>query len=144
VKKYVLDTSVVIKWFSEYNEGDLDKALDLRYEILEGTCSVVVPDLLFYETANALRYNPHFTANDVKEAVSALAEMGFEVKTTETDIIGHAIEIAFKNDVTVYDACFLALSQIEEVPFVTADYRFMERVKEFDNIMRLSAHPVQN
>ena len=105
---------------------------------------MIVPDLLFYETSNALRYNPHFTANDVKEAVSALAEMGFEVKTTETDIIGHAIEIAFKNDVTVYDACFLALSQIEEVPFVTADYRFMERVQEFDNIMRLSAHPVQN
>lgn len=138
MKKYVLDTSVIIKWFSEYDEDDLEKAINLRYEILEGMCSVVVPDLLFYEIANALRYNPHLKSNDVKDALKAVIEMGFDVKGIETDIMDRAIEMAFKYNVTVYDASFLALSQTEKRLLVTADYKFVERLKGFKHIIKLS------
>jgi predicted nucleic acid-binding protein len=48
VRKFVLDTSVAVKWFSERDEGDLDNALKLRTDILEGTVSVMALDLLFY------------------------------------------------------------------------------------------------
>ena len=51
MKTYVLDTSVIIKWFSEYDEDDLDKALTLRNIIVEDKCSITVPDLIFYELA---------------------------------------------------------------------------------------------
>jgi len=137
MKRYVLDTSVVIKWFSEYDEDDLDKALNLRYDILEGTCSIIVPDLLFYEVANALRYNPYFTIDDVKTALNTVIEMDLEVKGVDTDMITRAIEIAFEKDLTVYDACFLALSEIEKAYLVTADYKFTERVKGFENVIKL-------
>ena len=138
VKEYVLDTSIVIKWFSEYDEDDLQKALDLRHKILEGRCFVVVPDLLFYELSNALRYNPHFTAGDVTEAVTAVTDMGFDVKGIENETVERAVEIAFQYSVSVYDAYFLALSRKERKPFVTADYRFYEKVKKLKNIVRLS------
>jgi len=137
MKRYVLDTSVVIKWFSEYDEDDLDKALNLRYDILEGTCSIIVPDLLFYEVANASRYNPYFTIDDVKTALNTVIEMDLEVKGVDTDMITRAIEIAFEKDLTVYDACFLALSEIEKAYLVTADYKFTERVKGFENVIKL-------
>jgi predicted nucleic acid-binding protein len=138
MKTCVLDTSVSIKWFSEYDEDDLNRALDIRKEILEGRWSITVPDLFFYELANALRYNPGFTAKDVREAVSSVIDMGFDVKGIEPDKMARAIEIAFKFNVTVYDAYFLALSQLENKPFVTADYRFAIRVKGFKNVVRLS------
>jgi len=38
----------------------------------------------------------------------------------------------------VYDAYFLALSIKEGKPFITADYRFMGRVKGFREIIKLS------
>lgn len=138
MKEYVLDTSVVIKWFSEYDEDDLQKALDLRYKILEGKCYIIVPDLVFYELSNALRYNPHFTADDVKDAVNTVMDMGFDVKGIDNETVERAVEIAFQYNVSVYDAYFLALSRKEKKPIVTADYRFYEKVKKLKNIIRLS------
>jgi len=138
MKKFVLDTSVVVKWFSEHDEDDLDKALGLRSGVLGRTVSVIVPDLLFYELSNALRYNPRFTTSDVKEAIQTVLDMGFEVKGIEAHIIDRAVEIAFDYNVTLYDSYFLALSQVEKKPLITADYKFYERVKRIKNIVKLS------
>jgi len=52
---YVLDASVLIKWFS--NEEYTDRALKLRDDFLQGYTELVVPDLLLYEVSNALRWH---------------------------------------------------------------------------------------
>jgi predicted nucleic acid-binding protein len=57
--------------------------------------------------------------------------MGFEIRKIESDIMEYAIDIAFKFNVSIYDAYFLALSQTINMPFITADYKFAERVKSF-------------
>lgn len=137
--RYVIDSSVVVKWFSESDENDLEASVNLRYQILEKKCSIVVPDLLFYEIANALRYNPGFTENDIKTAITTLFEMDFDVKAIDPSVMDLTVKIAFKNNVTVYDACFLAISALEEIPLITADYKFLKNIKGFDNIIRLSA-----
>lgn len=134
---YVLDTSVIIKWFSTHGEDDLESALRLRDGLVSGNCSAVVPDLLFYELANALRYNPNFTCDDAKDAVAAVNDMGFAVRGADPALMARAMEMAFAFNVTVYDAYFLALAESEGSAFVTADYRFFERVKEAGNIVRL-------
>jgi predicted nucleic acid-binding protein len=59
----VLDTSVVVKWFSSADEKDLEKSLMLRQEHIDNPGLFVIPDLLYYELANALRYNPRFSLN---------------------------------------------------------------------------------
>ena len=138
MRTYVLDTSVVIKWFSDYEEDDLDNALSLRDKILKDKCTIIVPDLIFYELANALRYNPRFTDKDVKDAVKSVIDIGFEVRELEEAVIARAVEIAFKYTVTVYDAYFLALSQLEKKNFITADYKFIKCIKGFKNILSLS------
>lgn len=48
MKKYVLDTSVIVKWFSE-NEDNAEYANKLRRQILEGSCGIIIPDLLFVD-----------------------------------------------------------------------------------------------
>ncbi len=137
MKSYVLDTSVVIKWFSEHDEDDQEKALILREQILEGNCLITIPELLFYELANALKHNPRFDANDVRDAVNSVIDMHFDIKGMDLETMDTAIDIAFKFNVTVYDAYFLSLSQRENKPFLTADYRFAERVRRAKNIVRL-------
>ncbi len=134
---YVLDTSVIIKWFSTHGEEDLESALRLRDGLVSGNCTAVVPDLLFYELANALRYNPNFNCDDAKDAVAAVNDMGFAVRCADPALMARAVEMAFAFNVTVYDAYFLALAESEGSAFVTADYRFFERVKKAGNIVRL-------
>ncbi|MCX5914889.1 MAG: type II toxin-antitoxin system VapC family toxin [Deltaproteobacteria bacterium] len=138
MKGFVLDTSVILKWFSELEEGDLDRALQLRQSMLGGAVFFVVPELLFYELANALRHNPNFSMKDVEQAVHSVFEMGLDVRGVNEQVMGEAISLAFKYKLTVYDAYFLALSKKEGKPFITADYRFTGRVKGFREIIKLS------
>ena len=46
--------------------------------MLEGTAVFVVPELLFYEMANALRYNPNLSAKDVNEASTQYSMWGLK------------------------------------------------------------------
>jgi predicted nucleic acid-binding protein len=48
MRGFVLDTSVILKWFSEFEESDLDRALQLRQSMIDATVLFVVPELLFY------------------------------------------------------------------------------------------------
>lgn len=101
-------------------------------------CDIIIPDLLFYELANALRHNPSFTPEDVKAALDSVFDMEFDIRKVDSSVIAVAIDIAFKFDVTVYDAYFLALSQLESKPFVTADYKFTRRIKGFKDVVKLT------
>jgi predicted nucleic acid-binding protein len=134
---YVLDTSVVIKWFSSHEEADLEKALQIRDAIITNHFLVIVPDLLFYELANALRHNPHFTCDDVKDAIAAISDMGFAVKGVDSVLMVRALKIAYQFNTTVYDSYFMALAESLKSPFITADYRFYEKVKKSENVVRL-------
>ncbi len=138
MNSYTLDSSVIIKWFSSSNENDLENALSLRNDIKKGLCIISVPDLLFYEIANALRYNPHFTETDVKDALQSIYDMEFNIVRTDKDIMLTAIDIAFNFKTTVYDATFLATSSRQNSIFITADYKFFDRVKDYNKIIKLS------
>ncbi len=138
MKGFVLDTSVVLKWFSEFGENDLPQAVQLRHALLDGSVSFTVPELLFYELSNALRYNPLLSSKDVQEALDSVIDMGFTVKGVDKRVMAEAISLAFRYGVTVYDAYFLALSRIERKPLIIADYKFAERVKASKEIIRLS------
>jgi predicted nucleic acid-binding protein len=55
---FVLDTSVVVKWFSKMREDELNNALKIREDYLNKKIFLLFPDLLFYELMNVLRYKP--------------------------------------------------------------------------------------
>jgi len=138
MKGFVLDTSVILKWFSEFGENDLFQALQLRKAFLDGSIAFTVPELLFYELSNALRYNPSLSSKDVQAALDSVIDMGLVVKGVDKRVMAEAISIAFRYEVTVYDAYFLALSRMERKPLIIADYKFAERVKFSKEIIKLS------
>jgi predicted nucleic acid-binding protein len=137
MREFVLDTSVVLKWFSAFGESDLSQALQLREDLLEGAVVFVVPELLFYEMANALRYNPNLSGKDVNEALDSILDMGFEVRRVDKKTMQDGINIAYKYNITIYDAYFIALSRAEGKPLITADYKLAERVKGLRGIIKL-------
>ena len=124
----VLDASVVLKWFVD--EEDSDQALRLREEFYTGEREIVIPDLLLFEVANALRYNPSFTAEEIKEAVKTLFDIEIEIITPTYSLLAKAIELAESLDVTCYDAAYLALAEELGFEFITADARFYRKVGE--------------
>ncbi len=126
----ILEASVVVKWFSE--EEYTDKALAIREKIRVGEERVLVPDLLLYELANALKYNPSFDANDVSDALTSIFDMDLDIVTPIPEIINSAVTLAFEHNITVYDAFYIALAKEIELTFITADRRLSERVSSLD------------
>ena len=124
----VLDASVILKWFLE--EEGTSQALRLREEFYRGEREIVVPDLLLMEVANALRYNPSFTAKEIKEAIQTLFDIGIVIITPTYSLLAKAIDLAKIFDVTCYDAVYLALAEEIGFELITADKKFWKSVAE--------------
>src|SRR3989344_4133029 len=126
-KYYVLDSSVVIKWFS--NEDYTETALELRDKFVEGDIEIVVPDLQIYEIANALRYNKQIKKLEVENAVKSLIEIGIKIISPKSQVMKTAIDMAYDYDLTIYDSYFIALAKDLNFMFVTADEKLYKKIK---------------
>lgn len=104
--------------------------MQIRETIRSGDERAVLPDLLLYEVANALRYNPSFNENDVSEALDSILDMGMDIVTPTSEIINSAIELAFRYDITFYDSFYVALAKELEITLITADKKLHNKVKE--------------
>lgn len=135
LKNVVLDSSVVIKWFSE--EEGTSISLELREKYINGELIIVVPDLLLYEIANALRYNKLLKENDVQEAVESIIRLGIDIIVPTKEIMDLAISLAFKYNLTLYDSYFLATAKTLHFTCVTADENMYKKVKELDFVCLL-------
>ncbi len=124
---YVLDSSVIIKWFSD--EEDTDLALKFRLGFLKGDIDITVPDLQLYEIANALRYNKRLNSADVSNSVNSLIDIGLNIVVPTKDVISSAVNLAFQFDITFYDAYFIALAKELNYSFVTADEKLFNKIK---------------
>lgn len=131
----VTDSSVIIKWFCE--EEDTPKALALREKFHLGEAEIAIPDLSLYEVANALRHNKSITEDDVKAAVGSLVKMGLDIIVPTMDVFELAISIAFRYNITLYDAYFVALAQSLRFTFITADEALHRKVKNLSFVSLL-------
>jgi predicted nucleic acid-binding protein len=122
---YVLDASVVVKWFLP--EPDAGAARRLRNRNLD--CSS--PDLLLLEVPNVLwkhmvRGNLDLTT--AQEAVEALSAAPIRLWGAES-LFREAFRLSAETRRSVYDCTYLALALQENCPLVTADRRFYEALK---------------
>jgi predicted nucleic acid-binding protein len=115
----VLDSSVVIKWFTK-EEGS-QSAVRILDSFNDESLSIIISDLTFHELANALRYKPDFSPNDVKRCVSQLLELELEVRRLDDELLSESISISFDGGVSFYDAVPVGIAKIEKIPCVTAD-----------------------
>lgn len=133
----VIDASVAIKWFSQVDEDNLEKALKLRELHLSREWELIAPDLLIYEVVNALRYNPSFNQEDTAFALSSLRKMEITLVEPTESVLKRAVEIAYENDVTIYDASYLSLAQERRILFLSADAKFCQKVSGLAQVMFL-------
>lgn len=134
---YVVDASVVIKWFSENNEDNLKQALKLQKLHLQRDCFLIAPDLLVYEVVNALRHNPHFKQNDTKTAIKSLYKMELGLMEPGEKEIERAADLAYEKNITIYDASYVALARQHKAFLITADMKFYKKAGDLPQIIAL-------
>ena len=77
--------------------------------------------MLYYEVANALRYKPEF--DEKKLAIVTHDLFGYHLNTrrVDPDLLNTASTIAYKSQVTIYDAIPVALAKLRGTVCITAD-----------------------
>ena len=135
--RVVVDASVVVKWF--VREDDRDRAIMLREAHLNGDVLLSAPDLVVYEVGNALRNCPGFVEEDVRAAVEALFGLHMELMPPTPDAMTGAVREAFGHDMTVYDAVYLSLADVEAGHLVTADEKLHRKIGEDPRVCLLSS-----
>lgn len=118
----VVDASVGIKLFVAEPLSDEAHALFAHLADVP-PARFHVPDLFYVECTNILwKYVRRLglAADDARIYVDQLGQL-FLRSTPTAELIADALEIALAQDVTAYDAAYVALSQRLELPLVTAD-----------------------
>ena len=123
---HVVDASVVVKWL--VTEEFSDEAARL----LNGGSTLVAPELVFAEAANALwamRRRGDIAPTDMAEAVDALKAAPITIPSSMPRLMASASRLAADIDHPVHDCFYLALAIQTGYPVVTADERFHDKVR---------------
>ncbi len=117
-KTLVIDASVIVKWF--LNEENSEKARVIRSDFEKGKISIIVPELLFLEILNSLKYNKVKEQNIIA-ANNILFGLDFDVEGLNEEITLKAVENSVKYNITIYDALYVTLAQVYGTFLITAD-----------------------
>lgn len=134
----VMDASVCIKWFSGSKEDNVENAVKLRSDFLYKRIYIIAPDLILYEVANALSYNPKFSERHVINAISSLNSMQIKTIKPIPQVMEIAANIRYKKNISIYDSVYMALSRFINAQFITADKKLYEKVKDLGNTIFLA------
>ena len=135
----VIDTSVVAKWFVE--EGERDKSILVRNQLLSGKISLVAPRLLIYEMGNVLTLNTNLNSKEISDALRSLVDIGLEIYVMGFDELEMATKISRKFNITFYDAVFASLAKILDTKLVTADKSLTRKLREPGFLTLLQDYP---
>jgi predicted nucleic acid-binding protein len=131
--RYVVDASVVVKWFLPEDHTEAARRL-LRHGL-----DLSTPDLARAEFGNVMwkRWRRgDLSAEAVDAALRYLGRLPLRIETSEP-LMGAAWEVARLYDRSFYEGLYVALAERTECPLVTADSRLYNSVRDGDLAERL-------
>lgn len=124
----VIDASVAVKWYVE--EEGRDKALRVRRDYVQGKIDLTSPALILYEVFNALRYHPGLSPADVARYMDSLMDMQIDLRLPTEDINKLAARLALREEISGYDAHYIALAQTVQTQLITSDAKLRDKLSD--------------
>lgn len=137
--KYAVDASVILKWFTQDRENDLEKALQLRNDFRYRKIDLLCPELLIYEIANVLRYKSELDEQLILKAILSIYEMRI-LKSVNQKIMENAVKLARKYGITVYDSTYLSFAQHIGCYLITADKKLFQKIKDLPGVIYINEY----
>jgi len=134
---YVLDASVIVKWFLHHQEADRDKALALRDLHVAGRSKIHIPRLALLEVLNAIRFNSKADEEDGATALETLHDLQLEINSGDINVLRKTNAIAWAYKITIYDALYVALAEQIGYPLITADEVMVKKMKGHSMVVPL-------
>jgi predicted nucleic acid-binding protein len=117
-----------------------ENAVKLKEDYLSGEANLNAPSIAVQEVTNSLWKaikNGRIQEEDAQEALRTLQDMQIalhEFNWTET---AETLKITCKLNLTIYDACYLFLSEKLGINLITADDQLYERARKHFKIIHI-------
>lgn len=124
----IVDASVILRAF--FPDEEQERAQTLIRDHVIGHLQLEAPDLLLYEVANAVvqaRRRGRVTDEQAEDILSSFEGLGIALKPVSWQ---QMFPIALRFDRSAYDAAYLALAVVADVPLITGDARMYNAVHE--------------
>ena len=101
MNRYALDTSVLLRWFSQIHDADSDRALALRQEQLSEKVKLTVLDLSVYELAHVLKEGQTFDQPRIDDALASPEFVHVGIVPYSLEITRKATQIALEHSISI-------------------------------------------
>lgn len=126
--KYILDTSIIIKWYSPENKDDLDLAMLFYQQVKENQVIIISLDLMVYELLNFFICRLKLPEDKLSKILSEIYDILFIINSNKA-LHEEAYKIANILKNPIYDSSFVALSVKLQYPLFTADSKLCNAAK---------------
>jgi predicted nucleic acid-binding protein len=141
---YVVDASVLVKWFLYQQEPDCDRALALRDLHISGRSTIIIPRLAVLEVVNAVRFSPKAKEEDGDTALESLQDLHLDARSPDLALLRKANAIAWAYKTAIYDAIYVALAEQVGYPLITADAVLVKKLKGHSMVVPLWQFEIKN
>ncbi len=139
-KIYVVDASVIVKWFVE--EKYSREASLIRNAYVDGLIDIAVPSLIYYEVLNILKYSGAFGEEELREIARILDDYQFNVYELTGIYAEKTIEYSIRKGVTIYDASYVALADVLDTTLYTADEKLLKKIGKPELVKHISLYKI--
>jgi len=122
-QKKVIDASIAVKWFIK--EEGRKATINLRDMHIREEIVLVAPELIILEILNSLRYKNN-DKEKLKEINENLIKIQIEIVPLNKFLMEKAIAAAVEYNLTIYDALYVAIAQINGIELITEDEKLLK------------------
>lgn len=120
---FVVDTSVVVKWFNQKDELEVEKSRKIYNQLITSKMNIVVPDLIVIELLNVLIKSKALSVTDIKVVIKNFLSLPLIVLQPTQSVLELTADIANQYQIAAYDALFVATAKIENCQLISADQK---------------------
>ncbi len=125
-RNLVVDSSVAVKWLNKHDEAYVTIADNILKDFQDKKIQIMMPELAKYEVGNALLYK-HLPLLEALDSIGAYHSTPIQFIPQDQAQAQSAMQIAYENKISFYDASFMALAMEQKADLVTDNPKHQQK-----------------
>ena len=135
METFVVDTSVIVKWYNQTNESRTEQAHQILLDLKMERISITVPDIAALELLNVLVKSKSLSINKAKTIIQHLFSLPIVIRELSQTILEHTAEVMETYNIAAYDALFVAAAKDEEGKLISDDTKSHGKINDGTVVM---------
>lgn len=122
---FVIDASVVFKWFSRENEKYFKESRNLLYYLKNGEIALFAPNFLLTEVTNVFYWKKRFDKKEIEIFLGKIIDCGINFADCPARNAREIFALMTEYKITAYDALYVWLAKDRNLKLISADGKLL-------------------